>query len=225
MDVTYGFLMSATPVELVPVASIADYVLVPPMTYEGKQVYRDLTGDVVRGTFAITSACADPAALVKWVNYLYTEEGFILSEVGLEGEEFTWNDDGTWLWEGAAENLSSLLADATMRSGISMPGWVSTDFQLKIDDAATRHVVASLMELKAIDTLPVPMVYLTAQQHARVHELQYALGLYAEYQMTWFVTGDVELNDATWNDFCLQVKAHGVDEIVEIFQTAVDAQR
>ena len=35
----------------------------------------------------------------------------------------------------------------------------------------------------------------------------------------------LELNDETWADFCEQVKALGVDELVQIWQTAADNQR
>ncbi len=224
--IVYGVLIAPTPVELVPAASLKDYVLIDPLVCDGQQVYRDLTGDVIRGAFAITSACEDPAALLSWVDYLYTEEGFILSEAGMAGEEFSWNDDGTWLWDNTNDMmLNSVLPGATIRSGISMPGYASVAFQQKIDDTATRHVVDALLRLKAIDSMPYPMVYLTEAQQSRVDELIWNIGKYAEYQMVWFVAGDVELNDTTWQAFCDQVKALGVDEMVSIWQKAADEQR
>ena len=225
-EVVYGVALSSSPIQLVDVDELKQYALLEPLTYEGKQVYRDLTGDVIRGTFAITSACKDPAAMLKWVDYLYTEEGFILSEAGREGEEFSINEDGSWLWETAnQEALSSVLAEATLRSGISMPGYASVSFQQKIDDVNTKHVLSSLLRLKEIDSLPYPMVYLTQEQQTRVEELIWSIGRYAERQMVWFVAGDVELNDETWAEFCAQVKALGMDEMVEIWQTAADNQR
>ncbi len=225
-DVVYGVMLSSTPIELVNGTALKEYALLDPLKYEGQQVYRDLTGDVIRGTFAITSACKDPAELLKWVDYLYTEEGFILAEAGMEGEEFAWNDDGTWLWETTSEELmTTVLPEATIRSGVSMPGYASIDFQKKIDDQSTLHVVESLLRLKRIDELPYPMVYLTEKQQSRVDELIVQITKYAEYQMVWFVVGDVELNDETWADFCEQVKALGVDEMVEIWQTAADNQK
>lgn len=225
-EIVYGVMLSSTPAELVPTASLRDYVVLDPLVYEGKQVYRDLTGDVIRGTFAITSACEDPATLLSWVDYLYTEEGFILAEAGQAGEEFEWNDDGTWLWETTSSSLlSTLLPEATMRSGISMPGYASIPFQQKIDDAATAHVVEQLLRLKSFDSLPYPLVYLTQAQQTRLSELIWDIGKYAEQHMVWFVTGDVALTDENWADFCAQVKALGVDEMVSIFQTAANEQR
>ncbi len=225
-EVVYGVALSSSPVQLVEVDEMKQYALLEPLTYEGKQVYRDLTGDVIRGTFAITSACKDPAALLKWVDYLYTEEGFILSEAGCEGEEFSINEDGSWLWETAnQENLDSVLAEATMHSGISMPGYASVAFQKKIDDVNTQHVLNSILRLREIDSLPYPLVYLTQEQQNRVDELIWNIGRYAERQMVWFVVGDVELNDETWAEFCAQIKALGMDEMVNIWQTAADNQR
>lgn len=226
-DVVYGVMLTSTPIELSPAAALKEYAVLDPLVFEGRQVYRDLTGDIVRGTFAITSACEDPAALLSWVDYLYTVEGFILSEAGADGEEFTWNDDGTWLWEaGSSETfISEVLPSATVRSGIIMPGYADVEFQKKIDDHSTMHVISNLLRLKAIDTLPYPLVYLTQEQQERVDELIFKIAKYAEYQMVWFITGDVELNDDTWTDFCRQVKALGLDEMVAIWQTAADYQR
>ncbi|MBQ8555223.1 MAG: extracellular solute-binding protein [Clostridia bacterium] len=220
--IIYGMMFSSTPAELVPTSAMEQYVLMDPLVYDGKQVYRDLTGDVIRGTFAITSACEQPEALVQWVDYLYTEEGFILSEAGMAGEEFEWNDDGTWLWTSSTEELAAgVLQEFTIRSGTPMPGYASVTFQQQIDEKSTARLVNDIVRLKTFDSLPYPLVWLTEEEQARVDELQYAIGSYAERQMVWFVAGDVELNDATWNEFCTRVKELGVDEMVSIWQKAV----
>ena len=83
----------------------------------------------------------------------------------------------------------------------------------------------SLLQLKAIDRLPVPQVYLTPEQQSRMDALIWDIGKYAEQQMVWFVTGDVQLTDESWADFCGQVKALGMDELVSIWQTACDEQK
>ena len=225
-EIVYGVMLSSSPAQLVSADAMKEYILLEPLVYQGKQIYRDLTGDIIRGAFVITSACEDPATLLTWVDYLYTEEGFILAEAGMEDEEFYYNDDGTWLWETTEETLlTTVLPESTIRAGIIMPGYCSADFQLKIDDVATRRVVESLITLKEIDQLPYPPVYLTQAQKDRVDELIWNIGKYAEYQMVWFVTGDVELNDETWAAFCEQVMALGMDEMVSIWQTAYDNQQ
>ena len=222
----YGMLMAASPAELINTKLLDQYALLMPMTCDGKQVYRDLTGDLIRGTFAVTSACKEPEKLLTWLDYLYTEEGFVLAEAGMEGEEFEYNDDGTWLWTSTAEELTSnVLPHATIRSGNSMPGLASVEFQSRIDDQQTARIIGELAALKAIDTEPYPLVWLTDDQQKRVNELQLDIGRYAETQMTWFVTGDKELNDANWQEFCDQVMALGMEEMLSIWQSAADARK
>ena len=69
-EMTYGLFFSPTPLNLVPASALDQYALLLPLTYEGKQVYRDLLGDVVPGAFAVTSACQDPETVLRWVDYL-----------------------------------------------------------------------------------------------------------------------------------------------------------
>ncbi len=225
-EIIYGVMFSSSPINLVHSTKLDQYVLLEPLTFEGRQVYRDLTGDVLRGTFAITSACEDPAAVLKWVDYLYTEEGFILSEAGVAGEEFDVNDDGTWLWVDTSETLHSItLPQATMRTGTPMPGVTSVDFQLRLDDAMTNRIINALIRLRTIDSEPYPMVWLTQEEQQRVDELIFQIGSYAEQQMVWFVCGDVPLDDETWAAFCQTVRDLGVDEMVSIWQAAADARK
>ena len=225
-EIVYGVIFASSPADLVHVSKVDQYVLLDPLMYGGQQVYRDLTGDVIRGTFAITSACEDPAAVLSWVDHLYTTEGFILTAAGQAGEEFDYNDDGTWLWADVDETLVNItLPQATLHGDATTPGWADVAFQMKIDEASTVHILTELGRLREIDSLPYPMVWLTEAQNTRVSELIFSIGSYAEQQMVWFVAGDVELNDETWAEFCQTVKALGVDEMVSIWQEAADALR
>ena len=218
---TYGMFLSPTPLNLVPSSALDQYSMLQPLFYEGKQTYRDLTGDVITGTFAITSACPAPEVIVDWVDYLYTEEGSRLAQGGAEDEEYAWNSDGTWSWIYDTETMANgLLAEATIADGASMPGLASVEFQLAYDDTATHKVIEELLSLKSVARLPYPQVFLTEEKQARVDAIQADLGYYAEQQMVWFVTGDVELNDDTWNDFCRTLKEKGMDEMLAIWQEA-----
>lgn len=218
---TYGMFLSPTPLNLVPSSALDQYSMLQPLFYEGKQTYRDLTGDVITGTFAITSACKKPEVLVDWVDYLYTEEGSRLAQGGAEDEEYAWNSDGTWSWIYDTETMAGgLLAEATIADGASMPGLASVEFQLAYDDTATHTVIEELLSLKSVARLPYPQVFLSEDKQARVDAIQADLGYYAEQQMVWFVTGDVELNDDTWNDFCRTLEQKGMDEMLAIWQEA-----
>ena len=93
---------------------------------------------------------------------------------------------------------------------------------MRMDEKSTLHVLGELHRLRAIDSMPYPLVWLTEKDNARVNQLIYQIGRYAEQQMVWFVVGDVPLNDDTWAEFCETVKSLGIDEMVGIFQNAVN---
>lgn len=80
-----AFSSAPRPLNLVPAPALDEYVLLPPLEYQGQQIYRDLLGDVVPGSFALTSACQDPETMLRWVDYLYSVEGSRAGTVGPGG--------------------------------------------------------------------------------------------------------------------------------------------
>lgn len=221
-DIPYGLIMGPTPLMLLPATALSQYVMLMPLTYDGKQVYRDLTGDVIRGTFAVSSSCDDPAALVAWVDYLYSEEGCRLAQAGAEDVEYSWNEDGTWSWVADTETVAStVLAESTIAEGGNMPGIASTAFQQAYDQQETRDAIASLLALKEFAVMPYPLAYLSKEDAQRLNELQADVGQYAEQTMVWFVTGDLPINDETWEDFCNTIEEKGMSDVISILQNAV----
>ncbi|MCR5297288.1 MAG: extracellular solute-binding protein [Clostridiales bacterium] len=220
--IPYGMMMNATPLNVVPSSALDQFRLLLPLEYEGKQVYRDLAGSVIRGTFAITSACKDPAELVRWVNFLYTEEGARLAQYGEEGTEYSFTENGTWEWN---EDLSTIaqitLPSNTISFGLPAPGIAAEEFQKKYVEDTTRETVEQMAELKKYSVLPYPYVYLSDEDAAAIAALQADIMGYAEEAMACFVTGDLELNDENWNTFCETVRAKGLEDEISIWQKYV----
>ena len=222
-EMTYGVLLAPTPLAVIPSAALDDYVMLMPLTYEGEQVYRDLGGDLVRGAFAVTSVCRDPAAMVSWVDFLYSEEGFRLAQAGLEDVDYVWEDDGTWSWVMDEQTVATtVLAQVNMTEGGFMPGWCSSEFQMAYSHRQTHEAIAAMKALKEVSVQPYPLVCLTDAQQARIDELQQQLSPYAERTMAWFVTGDLALNDENWDAFCRRVEELGLGEMVGIWQEALN---
>ena len=219
---TYGLFLAPTPLTLLPSKSLDEYELLLPLTYGGGQIYRNLLGDVSRGTFAVTAACEDIPAVLAWADFLYSEEGCVLAQAGVENEEFARNADGSWYWISAAEEVTGyVMPMVTIADGGVMPGYVSMDFQLSFDDASTMKVVRQLAQAKALSVDPMPLCTLVEADRARLNEIHNALASYAEVAMIRFVTGEVPLNDDTWNTFCQTVQSMGLDEVISIWQNAI----
>ncbi len=220
--IPYGMIMTATPLTVVPQAALKQYSLLDPLQYDGKQIYRDLTGDLVRGTFAVTSACGQPERLVAWVNTLYTEDGNRLAYYGVEGEDYIRTDDGMWEWNTTLETVANkILPTHTISEGGTAPGYTDETFQMQYRDEDTRNAVEAMSRLKQYSILPYPPVTLNAESEKRVDEIQNDLSRYAEKTMARFVTGDIELTDENWDIFCRTVEKKGLQEMISLWQAAV----
>ena len=220
--IPYGLILSATPLTVVPSAALDQFSLLEPLAYQGEQIYRDLAGDLVRGTFAITSACAQPEKLVAWVNTLYTEEGNRMAFYGLEGEDYIWNENGQWEWTVATQTVADeIIPTHTISEGGTAPGYADTKFQTKYMDENTRNAVEALNTLKGFSVIPYPPVTLDPEDEQRIAEIQDGLSRYAEKAMACFVTGDTELTDENWDTFRRTVEELGLPEMISIWQKAI----
>ena len=220
--IPYGMMLSTSPLTVIPSAAISQYEVLIPLTWEGTQTYRSLLGDVIRGTFAITSACTEPEKLVAWVNGFYTGEISRLALYGQEGEEYIWNEQGRWEWNAPMETVANeFLPDKTISEGGIAPGIADEEFQLKYDDDAARKSIEQLSALREKSRLPYPMVTLTKEDEDRIAALQTGLSRYAEAAMAAFVTGDTPLNDETWQQFVSTVNEKGLPELIGIWQKYV----
>ena len=220
--VPYGLILSSTPLTVVPSNALVNYQILLPMAYEGKRVYRDLAGNLILGTFAVTSRCKEPEKLVSWVNWLYTEEGALTAQYGREGTEYSFREDGFWEWTEDLNTVAQVIMNAnTIGTGSATPGITPVEFQTKYSDEEARQDILELTELKQYTVLPMPLVTLSREDEKEIAAIQAGLSSYAETAMARFVTGDVPLNDAEWQIFCDTVKEKGLDRMTEIWQKYV----
>ena len=223
---TYGALFGTSPMQQLPVDYAEEYtalVLHP----EGEEpVYRSFMGSVVRGAFAVTSACEHPEDMLRWVDFLYTEEGCFLARSGREEEDYQRDPDGKWRWLYSAEQVLSLVRrEDTIDDGSPIPGWVAPAYSLNFDDKATARMVEDFARVAEVSREAVPQVTFTPEEDARLAQLMPGLSSWCETRMAWFVTGDWPLDDAHWEEFCRQTEALGMGEVTGIWQNAVDRQR
>jgi len=219
-DITYGAFFAPSPVSLLPYSSAAEnYVLMGPFEFEGKKVYRDLIGSVTRGTFAITSACEDPAALLRWVDYLYTEEGAIRAMVGDEDVNYYFREDGTWDWVGGAEGLGlSGLSELTVYDNGDMPWLFPLEFNNLYFETNVGRMNDELMALQQHAVQPFPTYTLTIEENEYVGQLQMELGRYVDETLARMVLGEMEINEETKAAFLNGLEERGVADMIAFWQ-------
>ncbi len=225
-QVSVGGMVSLAPYTMLPLDQAESFAALPPMPHEGSVRYRDLQGSVWRGTFAITSACDNPAAALSWVDALYAPEGAMLAWAGVEGVDYAYGDDGYWTYAITEERtLSDLQTQSLMSGGAAMPGLMPYDFWRRIGIAGERHVMAESDKLAQVATLPTPTVYWTKEQQAELDALQVQLGPAVDRAIARFATGEAELNEQTFAAFRQELDDLGAGRMVALWQAVLDAEK
>ena len=220
--IPYGMMMANAPSSVIATKASANYALLLPLQWEGKQTYRSLTGNMIRGTFALTVRCKDPARMLQWVDYLYTEEGSLLAMYGLEGQEYSFRDDGMWEWNEDQDTVTNYIVPMntirTLGADATAPGIMPVEFTGKYGDEETREDIQEVIGATEFFRLPIPPYTMTREDQKAVNDIQAELSPYAETTMARFVTGDIPLDDENWKVFCDTAEEKGLSDMIAIWQ-------
>ena len=226
--VTYGMFFGPNPFTLFTVTLGDQFSLLEPLVYNDAQVYRDLFGPIATGSFAITSACEDPAELLAWVDILYSKDGAVEAMAGLEGENYIWNEDGTWQYAVDLQtNSSFVLYDLSVYDTGNMPWLSPLDFYAAFDTANLRKTTDELLSLQKYVVSPFPYYYvLTPAQRAYLDPMQFALGTYVDESIARFVLGEWDIHSG--DDvaaFYSGLSERGLKDFLTFWQEIYDQQR
>ena len=204
--------------------ALKEYGIMLPLEYNGERVYRDFSGPLLRGTFAVTCACKAPEKMIRWVDRLYSEEGAVLANVGKENEDYVFDGDGTWrLMEAAAQNSSYYSALTLITGGATAPGTLATEFEKKYGGEGDLVKVLSEQEaFNAYTRMPFPYYSLTEEQAQRIAPLQNAIGFYVDEQLARWVLGEDEISDESFEAFEKHLKELGLEEFLSFWQDVLD---
>ena len=219
--VTSGMLLSMTPYTHIDADAVMDYEPVLLAGPDGTTRWRDLLGGVWTGCFAVTSACQDPAQALQWVDALYAEEGALLGYAGIEGEDYTFSDEGYWSFAiSGNRDVSKIRSQVLMYTGTSMPGLYPADFISRVDSDVDRHVFAASEKALAVSERVTQAYCLSAADQAQADALSASLGALVDTGIARFATGEVELTDESYDAWLAELKAAGSDELVALFRNA-----
>lgn len=188
------------------------------------------------GTFALTNVNPSPEASMRWVDYFYSEEGTKYIEQGPEGVlwEYQENADG----EKVRVYVDGIDTDNTEdERGKITPAYGLTTPNIVIDTTGEYHIRKTADEepdtrfsdwvaqetaekMEDIAEVPFPLLYLTIEENDKVAATATDLTTYVEQMEAKFITGVEPLDN--WDDYVKTIEAMGIDEYVEVYQTAYD---
>lgn len=218
-DQQLGVILDLAPFSVVGAERDTDFVPVNPFPYNGEQIILGNTG-VNAGTFVITNKCKNPEVLVRWADYLYSEEGGIQARMGKEGEEYKMNSDGTWNWILAEGQSQNDVRKYLFQGGANIPELLPQLWS-KLNDPQEKRVLENSMTQDSFMRTAYPDVYFSEDTQKRLAVLATDIGAYVNQFIVQAVTGDINV-ESEWENYLATLKKMGLEEMVKIHQDGYD---
>lgn len=181
-----------------------------------------------RNGFSMSASCQNPELVCQWENYWWTYEGYLLNNYGEEGQSLTWEgEEPRFDWETPvtvtgmnAPNAEMALELFTMKRFTG--GYLDNDRLLPTFSQTALEAV-ELWTLDATDERYYPdSIVFSVEENEAVAEYEGDFLTYAPTEILKFLSGAAELNDANWDAYIAECENLGVNEIINIYQTAYD---
>lgn len=173
---------------------------------------------------AVSTACEDPELACQWLDYLYTYDGTLLINYGVEGEGMTFDAQGNPCYtdlvlnnpDGMITVACSLLYSKTGGAGIYDPDRYNASYSdQQLDSIAlwTENVDNSHMYPTNIP--------LTADESSTIASLLTDIETYVKQMSLSCISGTASPQD-TWDEFHAALTDMDVETVVQIYQDAYD---
>lgn len=188
-----------------------------------------LYNKVIRGTFAMTVNNPNPEAMIRWVDYLFSEQGGTESRYGYENVHWEWvNDEHTSFRKIIPDGMNGEEyrgGQITPDCGTSIPNIASVIFQaLEYNENPpyTSRLVEQSESLSPYLKAPFPQTYYSAKQNEDIAALSTDLNTYVSQMRARFITGEEPLTENSWNTYVDTLKRMNVERYIEIYQEIYD---
>ena len=212
--------------------SVPDFHLAatePPLGEAGVQVHTNIDsmgGDTTMAV--ITTACEDVDRVVEWFDYMYSDEGIILMNMGIEGETYTMVDGEPVYTDYVMNNPDGLSAKYAVGTFTIMQGFgpsVMSDANINsVDDAsvveAKENYINPFLEESSKYILPGTLGFTSEQNEIKTTKMA-DIETYVDEMIMNFITGRESLDN--WDTYVSKVKEMGIDDVIGVYQDAMDA--
>ena len=207
-------------------------MVVQPITtyFPGESGEYDFMDEVVYAStdgISITTACEDPAMVMKFMNYFYTDEGALLVNYGVEGVSWEYNDAGEPEFTDLIMNNPQGMNFNTAVAINGMSGVVAhTDNSVKLaaysdEVVAAVNMFSDLTGTSTLHTYPNGAALDAAEADSIANQLTDIVA-YATEQALRFAIGSDPLTDESWDAYVQNCNDLGLLDCIEVYQTAYD---
>ncbi len=179
------------------------------------------------GNAVIPTACKDPALVLRWLDYFWTDEGTLFYHMGVENETFVVREDGAYDYtpaiyeEMASENATF---DETIARYSPYPGGGNPMVEVAPYFRGGEMAVVPAQAARALYQYGPkeywPAFTFTVEETETLNALTLDIDKYCRDSLKSFVTGMTDMDG--WDDYLAQLLLFRTEELLAIYQAALD---
>ena len=174
--------------------------------------------------FSITTSCDNPELVLQYFDWFYTDEGVILTNYGIEGETFNYDENGTPRYTEMItepENMTMMVAVITNTfSQLPMLNIVSKMWSgYTAEEEAAIHLWSDTSNDDTSRAYPSGAA-LTSDETLSISNQMNALLSYSSETILKFMTGALEINDDNWSEFVDNCYSQGLQDCLDVYNNA-----
>ena len=173
--------------------------------------------------WSISTQCECPELLMQWCNYMYTDEGALLCNYGIEGESFEYNENHVPVFTDLVLNNPDMITVACSLLYSKYGGAGVIDAYRYTPGYTEKQRNATELWLENLDTeCEFPnAVQFKVEESTEYSTIMSDLNTYATQSTLKFITGELSVED-DWDAYIANLESLGVVRVQEICQIAYD---
>lgn len=230
----FGGVLSSTIAEADAAGAGCQIEVIPYLTPTGNETIKvHGSGSIVRcPAWSISTQCDEDTIplILQLIEYMFSDEGILLYNYGIEGEAFRYDDNGQPEWTDLVLNYeggttTSAFLYATANPTEYMPGvyddakfnYSYTPAMLDCEDIINHSSTGEFDYPKAAENL------ISSEDSLRAANPSTDLSTYVTETVLSWIHGEKSLDEAAWESYVDTCFTMGLQEIIDIYQDAFDA--
>lgn len=210
-----------------------DIVALPFLTRnEGDPVRLKGSGEIIRSAAWSVSGNASEESIeliCKLVNYIFSEEGTLLFNYGVEGDSFELDENGEPQWTEAIINADGGYTTAAFMAATATPSeyicGIYDDAKFNFSYTDKQIACQEIIDTTSTGEYDFPVggdSVMTAEQKAEAVSISSDLSTYISETALGWICGQNVLDDAAWEAYLANCKTMKMDRLNEIYQEIYD---
>lgn len=197
----------------------------PPVMNEGDEGHIRLRDSYTSGNTAISADSENWEVALRWLDYLYTDEGALLANYGVEGDTFEFDENGKPVFtDKILNNENGWTMTQTVASYLCPSAGIAnwSDWTRELAGVPEKDQACYDVWSEFSDDWRLPSSVTLTQDESTERAALYAdISTIVKEQTAQFISGALDIEE-NWDAYISALEASGMERAIEITQAAYD---